>query len=61
MSAWFYLIHQDIVRPGYMLLDRMGLTLSQCKPILFFVCGALALAASALWARIDAGVRKKMG
>lgn len=61
MSAWFYLIHQDVVRPGYMLLDRMGLTLSQCKPILFFVCGALALAASALWARIDAGARKKMG
>lgn len=60
MSAWFYLIHQDVVRPGYMLLDRMGLTLEQCKPILFFACGALTLALSALWARIDARVRRSL-
>lgn len=58
MSAWFYLIHQDVIRPGYMLLDRAGLTLEQCKLILFFACGAITLAASALWAKIDAGMRK---
>ena len=60
ISAWFYLIHQDIVRPGYMVLDRMGLTLEQSKPILFLVCGALALAVSALWARLDARARRTL-
>ena len=60
ISAWFYLIHQDIVRPGYMVLDRIGLTLEQSKPILFLVCGALALAVSALWARLDAWARRAL-
>ena len=58
MSAGFYLIHQDVIRPGYMLLDRFGFTLEQCKPILFFACGVISLALAAAWTKADAHMRQ---
>lgn len=59
LSAYFFLIHQDFVRLCYMLLDRLGLSVSQCKPILFFGCGALAVAASAAYDKLDRALRKR--
>lgn len=59
LSAFFFLIHQDIVRLCYMLLDRAGFTLAQCKPILFFGCGALGIAASVVYDRLDRAVRNR--
>lgn len=42
-----------------MLLDRLGLSVSQCKPMLFFGCGALAIAASIVYDKLDRALRKR--
>lgn len=64
ISAAFFLIHQDVIRLCYMALDRLGLTLEQCRPILFFGSGALALALSwgyeRLYSRLSTASRGKM-
>ena len=59
VSAAFFLIHQDLIRATYMLLDRAGLSLDQCKPIFFFGCGAISIGLSYLYDCIDRRIRDK--
>ena len=59
VSAAFFLIHQDLIRATYMLLDRAGLSLNQCKPIFFFGCGAAAIGLSYLYDCIDRRIRDR--
>ena len=60
ISASFFLIHQDVIRITYMLLDRLGLTLEQSKPILFFACGAASVALSVIYERLEAAVKRRI-
>lgn len=59
LSGSIYLIHQDIIRFSYMLLDRVGLTLEQCKPILLVVCVALSVALALLYEKAQAAIRAR--
>lgn len=57
LSGSIYLIHQDIIRFSYMFLDRVGLTLEQCKPILLVVCLALSVALALLYEKVQTAIR----
>ena len=60
ISASFFLIHQDVIRITYMLLDRLGLTLEQSKPVLFLACGAASVALSVIYERLEASIKRRI-
>lgn len=59
ISSYFFLIHQDVIRPSYMLLDRFGLTMEQSRPILFVGCGIISVVLSVLYEKLEKSVKRK--
>lgn len=59
ISAAFFLIHQDVVRYLYMALDRLGLGVAQCRPLLFLIGGSAALALSIAYDRAEKAIAKR--
>ena len=59
ISAAFFLIHQDVIRPGYMLLDRFGLTVEQSRPYLFFIGGAVSVFLAWLYGKLESAVKSR--
>lgn len=59
LSGSIYLIHQDIVRFSYMLLDRIGLTLEQSKPILLVICLVVSTALALLYEKAQKALRAR--
>lgn len=59
ISAYFFLIHQDVVRIGYMGLDRLGLTAEESRPYLFIGCGLISIGLSVMYRALESAVKAK--
>lgn len=59
ISACFFLIHQDVIRITYMLLDRFDIGMEHYKLILFVFCGLVSVGLSALYMRLESAARGK--
>lgn len=60
ISSCFFLIHQDVIRITYMLLDRFGIGLAHYKLILFVFCGLATVALSAIYMKLDSCIRRRV-
>lgn len=59
ISACFFLIHQDIIRITYMLLDRFYHSMAHYRLILFVVCGVVSVALSAAYMKLEEIIRRR--
>lgn len=59
ISACFFLIHQDVIRITYMLLDRFDIGMEHYKLILFVFCGIVSIGLSELYMNLESAVRGK--
>lgn len=59
ISACFFLIHQDVIRITYMLLDRFYPGMAYYRLILFVVCGIVSVALSAAYMKLEELIRHR--